>query len=173
MKKFTCFDARSNIIETTNIKRCYCGHHLACPEYYSNKELYNSGQCCINYYCQDPSSDVCKSLTTIVGLTIGMIFLCCVGAFIFFFCFYRRRRIQREYAIRNSAWDAQRPELIELGRQGVPMERWEVKKDDNNREYYIDHRNKTSTWIKPPELKALEKVKSETNSPPPAYKPDD
>merc|ERR1719397_1824748 len=175
MRKFNCYDKASRVIETENIDNCYCGRNHACPKSYSNNELYNKEQCCINDYCEDPSSDICRNLHMVVALTIGMIFLCCMGAFIFFFCFYRRQRIQREYAIANSAQNAQRPELIDFGgpgpRSGMPVERWEVKKDDNNREYYVDHWNKTSTWIKPAELKALEEAKSKTDPPPPAYQP--
>jgi len=173
MSEFTCTDDWSkNEKRTGNINKCYCGGNYECPHYYSDGEPYNEESCCINDYCEDPNSDICRNLYVVVGLTIGMIFLCCVGAFIFFFCFYRRHRIQREYGIANTTHNARRPELIEFGRPGMPAKRWEVKKDESNREYYVDHWNKTSTWIKPSELKALEEAQRKSN-PPPAYKPDD
>jgi len=166
MTYFECSDSSEKAIYPTNINECYCGNNLDCPKEYSNGDRYNDLTCCINDYCGDPTSDICRNLYTVVGLTIGMIFLCCVGAFIFFFCFYRRQRLQREYAIANSVQSVRRPELIDFGQPGMPAKRWEVKKDQNSREYYVDHWNKTSTWIKPAELKALERQKSEKPKPP-------
>jgi len=162
MATFDCRDSSDSPISPTNIDECYCGNNYGCPQVYSNGDKYNDLKCCINDYCGDPSSDICRNLHIIVGLTIVLIFLCCMGAFIFFFCFYRRRRVQRDYAIANSFQSVRRLELIDFGQSGMPADRWEVKKDENSREYYIDHWKKTSTWIKPAELKALEGPKCKT-----------
>jgi len=157
INKFTC-TGFTGTITTSNIHECYCGYNrhgmgkYDCPKYYSNGERYN--ECCINDRCEDPTSDVCKNLFTIRPLTIGIISLCCVGTFIIFFCFYRRRRLQRNTGMVHSTQIVRRPEMIELGGPGMPEQRWEVKYDDNNRVYYVDHLKKTSTRTKPAELSA-------------------
>jgi len=171
MSLFQCTNSNFQPIETENINECYCGSNYDCPLVYKNGDHYNELSCCISDNCKDPASDICRNLYTVVGLTIGMLFLCCVGAFIFFFCFYRKQRLQREYRLASYAQNAQfagRPEILaSLEDPSRSLERWEVKHDEKGREYYVDHWNKTSTWIKPPELKSLETGKKEVEKPPP------
>jgi len=159
MTTFTCRDRWSNILSTSNINDCYCGDKNECPNSYSNGETYNSKSCCIKSYCKDPSSDVCRILYSESGFTIGTIFFCSFMVFIFLFCFHRRQHLRDTM---NSTQNARRPELMELGGTEKPAKRWEVEYDDKNRVYYVDHWNQRSTWIKPAELKSLEKNKSGT-----------